>query len=370
MKPKYYFDVGDYIEKYPDVIFYIFVGGRKRGKTYGALAYSYRHKIKHLFVKRTIEDVKMLTGGNHVKKGKSAASEYAIDTSPYVPINRDFICNIRAFAIPHVPALGAFYPCDDDNVPCSNAIGYIGALSGVSKFKGFDLSECDWMIFDEFIAARWERISHTEGEQLMNLYETISRDREHRGRDPLKVLLLANAEEISNPVFNTLEITDVVADMQIRDEHEKYIPERHILIVRVQNSEEFEKKEAASKIYDAMAGTAWASMSLGNNFAYNDFTAVKHVNLNKYHAVCRFIHNRKTYYLYNNESQWYVTARRNGKCNNIKEYNLSREMQAQAFYYDIIFEIKTAAIEDRVFFESFSLYDLFTDYKKFYKVGM
>lgn len=311
----------------------------------------------------------MLCAGSTYKKDGVKENKFAVDLSPFAPINRDRGTNIRAFSIPDVASLGAFYPCDDGNVPKGSAVGYIAALNGVTKFKGFDLSECDWMIFDEFIPASWERISRKEGDQLMNLYRTVARDREHRGRPPLKVMFLANAEEISNPIFNTLELTDVVADMQIQGEHERYIKERGIVIVRVQASKEFIDKEASSKIYAAMDGTAWASMSLGNNFAYNDFTAVKHVDLKKYSCFCKFKHNRKQYYLYHNESNWYVTKRCNGKLQNVDSYDLAREMDAERFYYNVVYDVRAEAIEGRMLFESFSLYDLFTNYKKFYKVG-
>ena len=366
---KYYFDIADIIDKYPEAIFYIAIGGRSTGKTYGGLSFCIDRDHKFIFIKRCIDDVKMLCAGSTYKKNGVKENKFAIDLSPFAPINRDRGTNIRAFSIPDVNSLGAFYPCDEGNVPCDEAVGYIAALNGVTKFKGFDLSACDWMIFDEFIAASWERVSRKEGDQLMNLYRTAARDREHRGKDPLKVMMFANAEEISNPIFNTLEITDIVADMQINNIHELYIKERGIVIVRVQSSAEFLVMESASKIYAAMEGTAWASMSLGNNFAYNDFTAVKHVDLRKYSCVCAFRHNRKEYYLYNNEAQWYVTKRRNGRLQNVDRYDLIRETDAERFYYNIIVDIRPEAIENRVLFESFSLYDLFTNYKKFYKVG-
>ena len=51
--------------------------------------------------------------------------------------------------------------------------------------KGFDLSECDYLIFDEFIPKRHERLNRNEGDQLMDIYMTVSRDRVQRGRGEL-----------------------------------------------------------------------------------------------------------------------------------------------------------------------------------------
>lgn len=361
----YYFRVHPHIREHPDCIINIFVGGRNTGKTYSALTYALENDQKFVFVKRTIEDVKILCAGNGKLTNKT--QKYAADLSPFVAINRDFGTNIKAFNV--IPGLGAFYPCDADGAPVGDAIGYIVALSAVSKVKGFDLSVCDLIIFDEFIPEVWERINRKEGDQLMQLYKTVSRDREHRGREPLKMILLANAEMISNPVFNTLELTDIVADMQLKDIHEYYNEQRGIYICRVQTSKDFIDKESQSKIYAAMDGTQWAQMALNNAFAYDDFTSVKHIDLRRYSLQYAFRHKRKWCYIYHNGERWYITRRQNGKANPIDSFDLSRETEAERFYYDVLLLIRQESIEQRVLFESYTLYDIIMNYKKFYSIG-
>lgn len=361
----YYFNIADIISKYPDAIIVIAIGGRNTGKTYSALVYVLDKNVRFVFVKRTIEDVKILCAGNGKVSQKSR--QYAADLSPFVAINRDFGTNIKAFEI--IPGLGGFYPCDENGVPCGDPIGYIVALSAVSKVKGFDLSVCDVVIFDEFIPEVWERVNRKEGDQLMQLYKTVSRDREHRGRPPLKLIMLANAEMISNPVFNTLELTDVVTEMQLNGRYEYYDEKKGIAICRVQTSKDFIEKEAQSKIYAAMDGTQWAAMALGNNFGYDDFTSVKHIDMRRYKLHCIFRHKHKMCYIYNNENQWYVTRKCNGKYNNIPVYDLNRQTEAERFYYEVAFDVRTAAIEGRVLFDSYSLYDIIMFYKKQYKIG-
>ena len=53
-----------------------------------------------------------------------------------------------------------------------------------------------------------------EGEMLLDIYETLSRDRLKRGHAPLKLILFANAEEISTHITNTLE-KDIEKDLDI-----------------------------------------------------------------------------------------------------------------------------------------------------------
>jgi hypothetical protein len=44
-------------------------------------------------------------------------------------------------------------------------------------------------------------------------------------------------------------------------------------------------------------------------------------------------------------------------------------MEAERFYYDIVSELRFEAIENRILFESFTLYDLITNFKKYFRIG-
>lgn len=368
LRNDYYFSIKPAIEKNPDDIIYIFVGGRNTGKTYSALLYALENDAKFVFVKRTNDDVHTLCAGNGNVNAKNR-NRYSVDLSPFVAINRDFNLNIKAFRIPDVTGIGAFYPCDQDGNPCADAVGYIVSLNAIKNVKGFDLSACDMIIFDEFIPETWERINRKEGDQLMQLYKTVSRDREHRGRPALKLIMLANAEMISNPVFNTLELVDTVTEMQLFDIHEYNDPKRGIYICRVQTSAAFLDKEKESKIYAAMDGTQWAQMALNNNFGYDDFSAVKKIDMRRYSLQCAFRHKRKMCFVYFNGEKWYITRHKNGKANAPDIYDLSRQTEVERFYYDVVINIRPDAIDGRVLFESYSLYDVIMFYKKHYRIG-
>lgn len=364
-KNNYYYDIGEAIDSHPDDIIFIAIGGRNTGKTYSALCHMIDHNARFVFVKRTIEDVNILCAGSG--KITNKPREYAVDLSPFVAINRDRGTNIKAFSV--IPGLGAFYPCGADGAPSGEAIGYIVALSAVNKVKGFDLSICDFIIFDEFIPQNFERVNRKEGDALMQLYKTVARDREHRGREALKLVMLANAESISNPVFNTLELTDTVTEMQIQGRYKYEDLKRGIYIERVRSSAAFEEVEQKSKIYAAMDGTQWAKMALNNEFSYDDFTAVKKIDLRRYGVYAQFKYRHKLYYIYNNGTQYYLSRRRNGKAATTDNYNLDRQTEQERFYYDIVIPLRSDSIDGRVLYESYSLYDLIMNYKKFYKIG-
>ena len=129
------------------------------------------------------------------------------------------------------------------------------------------------------------------------------------------------------------------------------------------------RKEEQSKIYKTMDGTQWARMALNNEFAYDDFTDVKHIDMRKYSLFAAFRHKKKRCYIYNNDDQWYVTRRQNGKCNNVRTYDLSRQTECERFFYDIVIDLRSYAIDGRVLFDSYSLFDLIMYFKKNYRIG-
>lgn len=360
----YYYNIVNDLEKY-NAWCYLVVGGRNTGKTYSALKAVIDKNIKFVFVKRTIEDVDLLTAGSG--KIGSKQNEYGIDLSPFKAINRDMNTNIKAFSIKK--GLGGFWRCELDEEgnehPVGNPIGYLIALNAVSKFKGFDLSDASWIIFDEFIPQPWERVSRLEGEQLMDLYKTVARDREHRGYEELKLLCLANATAVSNPITNILEVVDNFVDMQLKNENVLYIEERGILLRLLNDNLDFQEKEKQSRIYKAMSDTNWGKMAFDNKFAYNDFTNVGKLSLKNFLPVVKIRYKTKYYFVYQKEGMYYMTKSQN---NTAKLYNLNLENDQKKFYIDYCIDLRHECIDGNMIFESYSMYDLIINYKHFFKI--
>lgn len=357
----YYYNIEDDIAKSPDNWCYIIVGGRNTGKTYSALKSCLVNKRDFVFVKRTIDDVNLLC-----ETKQAGDNSLDFDVNPFKAINFDMGCNIRAFKVKN--GLGGFYACDEENNPVGKPIGYIIALSAVTKYKGFDLSSRNyehWLIFDEFIPQPWDRINRKEGEQLMDLYKTVSRDREHRGNEALKLICLANATRISNPTCNILEITDKLVDMQIHGSSYFIDNDRGIFVHQIRDNIAFMETEKQSQIYKAMAGTDWGRMALNNDFAYDDFTAVKKSNLKGYIPYTGVKYKSHNYYIYEKEGSFYMTLAR---ANVPRVYNLKVENDQKAFYYDFVMDLQDASIENRMIFEQYTMYDLIMNYRQFFKI--
>lgn len=360
----YYYNVFDDIEAYPDAWCIVAVGGRNTGKTYGFLRGSVERKIPFIYTKRTNRDIDLLCAGSGQIGSKKA--NYGMDVSPFVSINRDIGTNIKPFKL--YEGFGGFWECsENDNgetVPKDAPIGTLISLSSVSKFAGFDMSTAEFLNVDEFIPRSWEKVSRMEGDQVMELYKTVSRDRIHRGRKPLKLILFANAVNVACPITNTLEITDAIAHMDVNDIEYNYIEERGILLHKLRNNEQFDEVEKNDPVYKAMGQTAWGQMAFSNTFAYNDFSSLGKTQMKNFKPVCSFTYKNKDYYVYQKDGKYVMSFSR---FNSPKpHYNLKRETEQKKFYYDFAIDLRAASIEDNMIFETYTMYDLITNYHKIF----
>lgn len=353
---KLYYDVADDLRDYPDAWCYIIVGGRNTGKTYGTLMHYLKRKEQNVFVKRTNKDVELLCAGNHLG---DKTPDYEIDLSPYKSINRDTGENIKAFQIKD--GIGAFFRTNDDGAASGKPVAYLVSLFAVSKFKGFDLSECPAIVFDEFIPQPWDRLNRKEGEQLMELYKTTTRDRVLRGGGELKLICLANAVNVFNYTAEVLEVTDIIADMAIHKREVTYLEDRGIFIRILETPEEMMKAEQKTGLYKSMANTAWGRMAFGNEFAYNDFSNIGKVALKGYRPVVQLTHKLRDFYIYENGDNYYMCTAR-AKCP--EEYDLNKEMEQKSFWYNWGIDLMSASIDGRMKFEKYTMYDLIVNYKK------
>ncbi|MBO5956627.1 MAG: phage DNA encapsidation protein [Bacteroidales bacterium] len=352
MKKMTYYDIRNDLKQFPDAWCYLIWSSRGPGKTYSTLRMCIEDKKKFMFMKRTIEDVKLLCASG-------ARSDVHFDVSPFVPLNRDFGWDIKPVKIEK--GIAGFYHCNEDGKPCGDPVGYACALSAAKDIKGFDLSICEYMIFDEFIPKKHERINRNEGDQLLDIYMTVRRDRLNRGREELKLICLANATSVNNPTFNILNVIDqaVLMDVQNTEFHE----ERGILMHKIPAVDVPDEEKTGIEL--AMAGTAWADMAFGGHFAYDDFSAVAHRRLKGYRPLCSYTYKKETTYIYEKDGNYYAC---DSKASNVDNYDLSRENQQKKFFYDFIVKLRDECIEDKFYFQKYTQYDLIVNYKKIFEI--
>lgn len=354
----YYHLLNDLL-RYPDATIYIVWSERGPGKTYSALWESYYLQIPMVYIKRTNEDLEFISGNI----GDA-------DLSPLVPINRDKGTHLKMQMI--AKGIAGFYvgEWDDEKsdwMPAGAPYSIGVSLNAIKSIKGYDASNCEWILLDEFIPQAGEIVKKREGEMLLDLYMTCQRDRLERGKDPQKLILFANAEEISTPITRTLEVVDDMAELNANGKRYRYLADRGILLHHITPEEcTFRSERSKMGIYKAMTGTDWAKKSFEGLFANNDFSCVKHQKVNGFKMHARFRYYNKDYYILVRNQRFYVCGIK------IKGegifYDLEREKDQKAFYLNEVLMLTRALIEGCCLFDRYSLYDLITRFKKIYTI--
>lgn len=238
------------------------VGGRGIGKTFGVLKSLLEDGAKFILLRRTQTQADIIS--------KDALSPFKA------------VCDYIGYRFEQ-KSIGKYQTgvwFNEEEIPRC----YICALSTFSNIRGFDASDIEYLVYDEFIPERHERKIRNEAAAFWNVIETISRNRELTGRSPLHVICLANSTDIANPIFIDLKIVNAVAKMSMSGQ-EQYNDPRRGLLVCVCNRSPVSAAKQTTSLYRLTQGTEFSDMAVQNKFVNNSFVGGSSRNLREYRPL-------------------------------------------------------------------------------------
>lgn len=244
-------------QEYP---FTICVGGRCVGKTYGALKYMLESGRRFIYMRRTLTQLQTIK---------------APEISPFAAVCDDMGLefDIKNFA----KNVYAVYIGEESLPRC-----LMCALSGISSMRGLSGREYTQIVYDECIPEAHEKPMKEEAAAIWNAYNTFNRERETlRNEKPMQLLMLANANNIVNPIYESLKIINDVYAMAAAGQHERKYPERGLYFVDLDTrlSDTFAEKGAMSRL---LAGSKVAAMMYKNEYYSKPALTTKSENLKEY----------------------------------------------------------------------------------------
>lgn len=280
-----WYDVRDDIQD-PRVNLLIAVGGRGIGKTYSALEWLKGFE-NMLYIRNQEDEIKLCC----THKG-----------NPFKRLNRD-----KGYKYTFLKKQGLYNIIDEaelteDGLPRDRGTAVAMTVSG--KVKGFDFSDSDAFVYDEFIPKKGTVIRGNLGDNFMEFYETAARNREILGEGALKGVLLSNATTIESPILEALNVQDCVERMLKEGLKKMTIPQRKIKIV-LPDCPKLKAMKAETTIYQAAGrDSRFARYALDNEFTSMSLQNVVKRKVSEYIAVCAY----EDLYIYRHKSraEYYV----------------------------------------------------------------
>ena len=144
-------------------------------------------------------------------------------------------------------------------------IGQMVALSTVSNIRGFDASEIELTIYDEFIPEAHKAPIKNEHLAFLNYYETVNRNRELLGRPPLKMRSYSNANDIVNPLIVGLGLVTKLDRMRKKKDQIYIDRERGFVLIDLYSSP-ISKQKQDTALYKFAGEGEFANMAIKNDF--------------------------------------------------------------------------------------------------------
>lgn len=243
-----------------DSVFNMVVGPRGTGKTYGIMRYLIENQRPFLYLRRlkTQLDICCKPTGNPFKK-----------------LNLD----LNRAILPY-PVGGNVEFRDGDRSGQIIAVGV--ALSTVATVRGIDFSEYDYIVFDEAVPMIGEKPIKNEFDAFLNFYETVNRNRELEGHQPVKCYLLGNANKLSNPYFVGWRFMKTALRMIAGHQMVYRSDDKTRTMILLQDSP-ISKQKADTALYKN-GSEGFISMALDNAFR-TDETNIKSEPLKEYYHI-------------------------------------------------------------------------------------
>lgn len=293
-------------EGYP---FNFCVGGRGTGKTYTALKTAKEDGRKFMLMRRTQSQADLIS-----------KPEFSV----FKPLNEDLGWNVMVKSVSKYNAM--FY--EPGTGETETQLGYTCALSTISNMRGFDASDIQLLIYDEFIPEKHERLLKNEADALFNAYETMNRNRELKGVAPIQMLCLANANDITNPVFESLKLIRIADKMQKGNADRWTDDKRGIQLIMLHRSP-ISKRKSDTALYNLTNGSEFANMALENDFNV-DRQHVRPRPLNEFLPVCSI--GELCIYRHKSENRLYCTTHMSGVFNKTFSTTETDKLHYQRIY--------------------------------------
>ncbi len=309
--------------------FVLAVGGRGIGKTYSVLLQLYRREIPFIYMRRTQTQIDAVA---------------VPQLNPYNQIIRDTGAPIVSGKISK-HAAGFYHGVENDKgvlIPDGEPFAVGIALSTFAAIRGLSAERFDVLLFDEIIPERHEKPIKEEGLAFANVLESLNRNRELQGRQPLKVIMLSNSNTLNSKILESIGCIRVLDEMTRRGAWYRSV-DGNIAVFRYADSP-ISKQKQNSVLYNVIKNADFSEMALHNEFAAADYENVCTKPIQEYNIVCSY--GNCTVMRHKAKNEYYIVAGIKSD-NHYDRLPLSKKAFQRKYYY-----IYGAMLDKRVYYQN------------------
>ena len=344
-----YIDIDSLYKEDPSVYKFI-IGARGIGKTFGVVKY-WIDKVrgsgnKFVLMRRTQTQIDLI---KTPELNPFLALEYEL--------GNDYKCILKNINKNVTGVYLAKYDPEENTYKPDELIAYMLALSTISNIRGFAGNDIIHIVYDEFTGELHEKPISNEGTAFLNAIETVGRNRELKGLDPLGVTCLSNSTMLANPIFIELNFVTLCEKALNKDKDEIFIKDRLTSIYMLHNSP-ISKAKANTSLYK-LAGkdSNFSAMSLHNDFNNDYFDMIKSRNIKEFKPLCMV--GEIVIYKHKAKREWYITEHISGHPEKYASSDIELARWRNNYYY-----LKLAHMNKHIYFESYIQQVLFEKYLK------
>lgn len=146
-----------------------------------------------------------------------------------------------------------------DGTLCGVAI----ALTTFASVRGMNFKTYSFIWYDEFIREEHQHRIKKLGEALRHCYETVNRNRELDGEEPVRLIAMSNALDFTNDILMNFDLIEPIRSMKASGQEFYYDAYRGVMLIFPQHSPISGRKKETS-LYKL--GGSFEKMALKNEF--------------------------------------------------------------------------------------------------------
>lgn len=307
-------------------------GGRGLGKTFSVLEQRVRNadadeteQSKFIWLRDSMEVVKKIAAGNSLTQPIKAKK----DDFPDVSIEKSG---------------GNYCFIKDAKTDNYKVLGYLAALSTFHNARGISYEDVCNITWDEFIPEEGTIIKKNQGIIFLNMYESVNRNREFEGKEPVQIIFLSNSEDVYSDVLEDLGLSGLIEDMIYKN---KKVYRDDDIWIEFLSSQKFHDKKANTFIYRINKNEKFKERALENKFTNNMALIKRKVNLKGSTGLFTLSH--RYVFIQLADGSIYVKL---GNWKNVLDYDMENDQEA--ILYRLLFndKLRLKYIAGQMFFDS------------------